>query len=145
MKARNSVRSFALVLSICCAQGSAKAENAVPRIELAQSDAAKRLDEKLKAAAPTGAENSGDACAALSVPGFTLTCGKLIPFGAMLGAVPVSQTASSLADCASRCRTVPKCVAFSYDAGASAGNHSCYLTGSITRYQDGRDWIAGTR
>jgi hypothetical protein len=125
--------------------GSAKLQDAAPRIQLAQSDAAKRFAEKIKAAAPAGAENGGDPCASLSVPGFKLTCGKLIPFGALLGAVSVSQTASSLSDCASRCRTVPKCVAFSYDAGASAGNHSCYLTGSIPGYNNARDWIAGIR
>jgi hypothetical protein len=141
MKAGITVRSLAVVLGMFWIHGSARAENTEPRIQLAQSDAAKRLDERLKTVSPSGT----DTCAALSVPGFKLTCGKLIPFGALLGAVPVSQTATSLSDCANRCLTVPKCVAFSYDAGASAGNHSCYLTGSITRYQDGRDWIAGTR
>jgi PAN domain len=145
MKIRPAVRSLALVLGMFCSQATTRAQDAATHIWLAQSDPAKRLDEKLKAAAPAGAENGEDPCTSLSVQGFKLTCGKLIPFGAMLGAVPVSQTASGLADCASRCRTVPKCVAFSYDAGASAGNHSCYLTGSIPGYNNAKNWIAGTR
>jgi PAN domain len=83
----------------------------------------------------------------LSVPGFTLKCDTLIPFGKMLGPVPVSQTASSLGDCAARCRKAetPRCVAFSFDAGAHVGAASCYLTGSIPGYNAAPNWIAGTR
>jgi hypothetical protein len=48
----NTVRL--LVLSVFCAQDSAKAQNTnvAPRIQLTQNDAVKRLDEKLKAVSP---------------------------------------------------------------------------------------------
>jgi hypothetical protein len=83
-----------------------------------QEAAARALNEKLKILA----QAEGDLCKqkleGLSVPGFILKCDTLIPFGKMLGAVPVSQTASSLGDCAARCRKAetPRCVAFSFDA-----------------------------
>jgi hypothetical protein len=81
----------------------------------------------------------------LAVPGFTLKCDTLIPFGRLLGAVSVSQTASSLGDCAARCERVPTCLAFSFDAGAHAGAASCYLTGSIPAQNPAQNWIAGIR
>ena len=84
----------------------------------------------------------------VSVPDFTLKCDTLIPFGLLLNGVSVTQTATSLADCAARCRKVvspTKCVAFSFDAGAHTGAASCYLTGSITSYNPATNWIAGTR
>ncbi len=110
-----------------------------------QEAAARALNEKLKILA----QAEGDLCKqkleGLSVPGFTLKCDSLIPFGKLLGAVPVSQTASSLGDCAARCRKVKDCVAFSFDAGAHVGSASCYLTGSIPGYNNATNWIAGTR
>jgi hypothetical protein len=110
-----------------------------------QEAAARALNEKLKILA----QAEGDLCKqkleGLSVPGFTLKCDTLIPFGKLLGAVPVSQTASSLGDCAARCRKVKDCVAFSFDAGAHVGSASCYLTGSIPGYNNAPNWIAGTR
>lgn len=109
---------------------------------------AQALNAKLKILAQA---DGNDLCKqkleGLSVPGFTLKCDTQIPFGLLLGAVSVSQTASSLDDCAARCRKVvsPKCVAFSFDAGAHAGAASCYLTGSIPGYTPATNWIAGTR
>ena len=110
-----------------------------------QEASARALNEKLK----TLAQADGDLCKqkleGLSVPDFTLKCDTLIPFGKLLGAVPVSQTASSLGDCAARCRQVKDCVAFSFDAGAHVGAASCYLTGSIPDYNNATNWISGTR
>jgi hypothetical protein len=110
-----------------------------------QEGAARALNEKLKILA----QAEGDLCKqkleGLSVPGFTLKCDTLIPFGKLLGAVPVSQTASSLGDCAARCRKVKDCVAFSFDAGAHVGGASCYLTGSIPGYNNATNWISGVR
>jgi hypothetical protein len=112
-----------------------------------QEASARALNEKLKILA----QAEGDLCKqklqGLDVPGFTLKCDTLIPFGKLLGAVSVSQTASSLGDCAARCRKAetPRCVAFSFDAGAHVGAASCYLTGSIPGYNAAPNWIAGVR
>jgi DNA-binding transcriptional MerR regulator len=112
-----------------------------------QEAAARALNEKLKILA----QAEGDLCKqklqGLDVPGFTLKCDTLVPFGKLLGTVPVSQTASSLGDCAARCRKAetPRCVAFSFDAGAHVGSASCYLTGSIPGYNAAPNWIAGVR
>jgi hypothetical protein len=110
-----------------------------------QEAAARALNEKLKILAQADGDLCKQKLEGLSVPGFTLKCDTLIPFGKMLGAVPVSQTASSLGDCAARCRKVKDCVAFSFDAGAHVGSASCYLTGSIPGYNAAPNWIAGTR
>jgi hypothetical protein len=110
-----------------------------------QEAAARALNEKLKILAQADGDLCKQKLEGLSVPGFTLKCDTLIPFGKMLGAVPVSQTASSLGDCAARCRKVKDCVAFSFDAGAHVGAASCYLTGSIPGYNNATNWISGTR
>jgi DNA-binding transcriptional MerR regulator len=110
-----------------------------------QEGAARALNEKLKILAQADGDLCKQKLEGLSVPGFTLKCDTLIPFGKLLGAVPVSQTASSLGDCAARCRKVKECVAFSFDAGAHVGSASCYLTGSIPGYNAAPNWIAGTR
>jgi hypothetical protein len=107
--------------------------------------AARELNQKLKTLAQSEVDTCKQKLEGISVPDFTLKCDTLIPFGALLGAVSVSQTASSLGDCASRCRNVEKCVAFSFDAGAHSGSASCYLTGSIPGYNAAKNWIAGTR
>ena len=115
-------------------------------IRFAQADdAQKRIDEKLKALEPKAPEGCEAKMAGAKVAGFSLRCDTLIPFGALLGAVPVSQTAADLEDCAARCRRVPKCVAFSYDGGAAPGSRACYLTGSLTEYRKAPNWISGTR
>jgi hypothetical protein len=110
-----------------------------------QEAAARALNEKLKILAQADGDLCKQKLQGLDVPGFTLKCDTLIPFGKMLGSVPVSQTASSLGDCAARCRKVKDCVAFSFDAGAHVGSASCYLTGSIPGYNAAPNWIAGTR
>jgi hypothetical protein len=110
-----------------------------------QEGAARALNEKLKILAQADGDLCKQKLEGLSVPGFTLKCDTLIPFGKLLGAVPVSQTASSLGDCAARCRKVKECVAFSFDAGAHVGSASCYLTGSIPGYNNATNWISGTR
>jgi hypothetical protein len=110
-----------------------------------QEAAARALNEKLKILAQADGDLCKQKLEGLSVPDFTLKCDTLIPFGKMLGSVPVSQTASSLGDCATRCRKVKDCVAFSFDAGAHVGSASCYLTGSIPGYNAAPNWIAGTR
>jgi hypothetical protein len=110
-----------------------------------QEAAARALNEKLKILAQADGDLCKQKLEGLSVPGFILKCDTLIPFGKMLGAVPVSQTASSLGNCAARCRKVKECVAFSFDAGAHVGSASCYLTGSIPGFNAAPNWIAGTR
>ncbi|MEA2951908.1 MAG: hypothetical protein QOJ96_1428 [Alphaproteobacteria bacterium] len=110
-----------------------------------QEASARALNEKLKILAQADGDQCKQKLEGLSIPGFTLKCDTLIPFGKMLGAVPVSQTASSLGDCAARCRRVKDCVAFSFDAGAHVGAASCYLTGSIPGYNNATNWISGTR
>lgn len=110
-----------------------------------QEASARALNEKLKILAQADGDLCKQKLQGLDVPGFTLKCDTLIPFGKLLGAVSVSQTASSLGDCASRCRRVKDCVAFSFDAGAHVGAASCYLTGSIPGYNAAPNWIAGTR
>jgi hypothetical protein len=110
-----------------------------------QEAAARALNEKLKVLAQADGDLCKQKLEGLSVPGFTLKCDTLIPFGKLLGPVPVSQTASSLGDCAARCRKAKDCVAFSFDAGAHVGSASCYLTGSIPGYNAAPNWIAGTR
>jgi hypothetical protein len=110
-----------------------------------QEASARALNEKLKILSQADGDLCKQKLQGLDVPGFTLKCDTLIPFGKMQGAVPVSQTASSLGDCASRCRRVKECVAFSFDAGAHVGAASCYLTGSIPGYNAAPNWIAGTR
>jgi PAN domain len=112
-----------------------------------QEATARALDEKLKILAQADGDLCKQKLEGLSVPGFTLKCDTLIPFGKLLGPVPVSQTASSLGDCAARCRKAetPRCVAFSFDAGAHVGAASCYLSGSIPAYNAAPNWIAGTR
>jgi hypothetical protein len=110
-----------------------------------QEAAARALNQKLKILAQADGDLCKQKLEGLSVPGFTLKCDTLIPFGKLLGAVPVSQTATSLGDCAARCRKVKDCVAFSFDAGAHVGSASCYLTGSIPGYNNATNWISGTR
>jgi hypothetical protein len=132
------------------AQGQAQLKatrDAVDSRKNEQEAAARALNEKLKILAQADGDLCKQKLEGLSVPGFTLKCDTLIPFGKMLGAVPVSQTASSLGDCAARCRKAetPRCVAFSFDAGAHVGSASCYLTGSIPGYNVAPNWIAGTR
>jgi hypothetical protein len=107
---------------------------------------ARELNIKLKALQQSEAN---DLCKqqlqGLSVPGFTLKCDTLIPFGKLLAKAGVSQTASSLGDCASRCRRESDCVAFSFDGGAHTGSASCYLTGSIPSQNAAPNWISGIR
>jgi PAN domain len=136
MSIRLKARLSGVTLAIMICSGGVGAE---PRL-VAQNDPGSRLDEKLKDVDPCAEKLKG-----LKAAGFKLKCDTLIPFGALLGATPVSQTASDLGDCAARCRKEPKCVAFSYDAGAKGPNHSCYLTGSIPSYNEAKNWIAGTR
>lgn len=81
----------------------------------------------------------------LSVPGFTLKCDTQMGFGQLVRSAPASQTASSLADCAARCRRASDCVAFSFDAGAHAGSASCYLAGSTVEERRSDNWIAGVK
>lgn len=114
-------------------------------LRVQKENAARDLNAKLKVMAQGDDDLCKQKLAGLSVPGFTLKCDTLIPFGKMLGAVPVSQTASSLGDCATRCRKVKDCVAFSFDAGSHAGSASCYLTGSIPEMRKADNWISGTR
>jgi PAN domain len=107
---------------------------------------ARAVNIKLKALAQNEAD---DLCKkqleGISVPGFTLKCDTLIPFGKLLAKAGVSQTASSLGECANRCRKESDCVAFSFDAGAHIGAASCYLTGSIPAQNPGKNWISGIR
>lgn len=112
---------------------------------LKKQQAAKDLNEKLRVMAQGDDDLCKQKLAGLSVPDFTLKCDTQIPFGKLLKGVGVSQTASSLGDCASRCRRAPDCVAFSFDAGAHTGSASCYLTGSIPEMRKADNWIAGTR
>lgn len=140
---RNIVTFAITVLLTLSACGSSYSEPLQNRI--AQADPHQRIEEKLKALEPKAPEGCEASLASVKISGFSLRCDTLIPFGALLGAIPVSQTATNLEDCAARCRRVSKCVAFSYDAGASAGNHSCYLTGSMTEYRKAPNWISGTR
>jgi hypothetical protein len=123
----------------------AATRDAVEAKKREQESSARAMNEKLKILAQADGDLCKQKLEGLSVPGFTLKCDTLIPFGKMLGAVPVSQTASSLGDCAARCRKVKDCVAFSFDAGAHVGASSCYLTGSIPAYNPAPNWIAGTR
>ena len=147
MAMKRLIHWLSVALALLASAGPLRAQErtGAGSIHVAQNDAAKRLDEKLKNLTQEEIDGCKEKLAGLSAPGFTLRCDKLVPFGALLGSVPVSQTATSLADCAARCRNVPKCVAFSFDAGARSGNHSCYLTGSISRYNNAKNWIAGTR
>lgn len=110
-----------------------------------KQQAARDLNAKLKQMAQGDVDLCKQKLEGLSVPGFALKCDTLIPFGKLLKGVGVSQTASSLGDCAARCRRAPDCVAFSFDAGAHTGSASCYLTGSIPEMRKAENWIAGTR
>ncbi|MCP3439806.1 PAN domain-containing protein [Bradyrhizobium sp. CCGUVB14] len=113
------------------------------RVQKEQS--ARDLNAKLKVMAGGDDDLCKQKLAGLSVPGFSLKCDTLIPFGKLLRKAGVSQTASSLGDCANRCRRETDCVAFSFDAGAHAGSASCYLTGSIPEMRKADNWISGTR
>jgi hypothetical protein len=122
------------------------ATDAANRERAKKETAASELNIKLKAMAQSEAK---DLCKrqleGLSAPGFDLKCDTLIPFGKLLSKAGVSQNASSLGDCAARCRKEDDCVAFSFDAGAHAGAASCYLTGSIPAQNPAKNWISGVR
>ena len=120
--------------------------DAIEQERLKKQAAASDLNAKLKAMAASDGDLCQQKLEGLQIPGVTLKCDTLIPFGKLLkGGVGVSQGASSLGDCAARCRKAPDCVAFSFDAGVeNVTNRSCYLTGSIPSYSNNAtNWIAG--
>lgn len=80
----------------------------------------------------------------LTVPGFTLVCGKRIPAGIFLGSF-LSPAASGLDDCVARCAANDKCLAFSLDNRQNATSRVCTLYGSTESYADAPDWVLGVR
>jgi len=108
----------------------------------ATDDAARRLDKKL--------EQAEDGCtpeqhAQYDVKGFKITCGKLMTGGTTLGSARIAYTVGSIQECASHCRPIKHCVAFSFQWQTQPKRHSCYLFGPTPFANDGKQWISATR
>jgi hypothetical protein len=110
-------------------------------VRLAQDDAARRLDEQLKLNDPCAKQLAG-----LSAPGFKLVCQSIMTGGTTLGSTQLAYMVSDVGECASKCRPVAKCVAFSFETTPSSGNkHACQLFGATPRSNQAEKWISGVR
>ena len=92
-------------------------------------------------------DNEDDCAVTLAgrtVPGFSLTCNRVIS-GVSLGATAVSNPVGSVEECASKCRAVAACAGFSYSLQGSGRGHACSIFGKGGRLDMVVGWVTGRR
>ncbi len=81
----------------------------------------------------------------VKVTGFTLSCDRILGGGTTLGSAQLSYTVAHVNECASKCRSIQKCVAFTFNAADTPGRHACMIFGPTPEPRQSNGWVSGVR
>ncbi len=96
---------------------------------------------------PAPPEPKPDACLADNAKpaGFKITCDTILTGGTTLGSNRLTYPVTSVEACASKCRPIERCVAFTVGPPESDGKRSCTIFGPTPEGRESTGWISGMR
>lgn len=122
------------------------AREAAARERAKKESDARELNLKLKAMKEVEA---GDLCEraleGVTVPGFTLSCNRILSGGTTLDSTQLRYTVAHINECAAKCRPVARCVGFTFNANDPIGRHTCEIFGPTPEGRQVSGWVSGTR
>lgn len=103
--------------------------------------------KKLPPPPPPPPEPKPDACLPDNAKpaGFTITCDNILTGGTTLGSNRLTYPVATVNECASKCRPIERCVAFTVGPTESNGKRSCTLFGPTPEGRESEGWISGVR